>query len=198
MKLETFNDIYSDELAEGAIINDRHEGFRQDYLMLHCLLRKHKIKSCFEIGTHVGWGTQIIINAIWSKTDFYPPKVYSLDLPDEEAYKSEQHTTKHSNGTTGSKCTLPYIQLYGDSRTFDYSKYPVEAYYCDAEHSYENVFRETTAMIKMKPKLIVYHDADTPNVYNAIVDSFGDNKEYELRRIMDTRILYALKNENNA
>lgn len=189
---QTFNDVYAEDLAEGAIFNDRHPGFKQDYLMLHCLLRKHDIISCFEIGTHVGWGTQIIKNALGEDS-----QVYSLDLADEEAYKSEQHTTKHSNGTTGSKCTLPYTQLLGDSRTFDYSKYPVEAYYCDAEHSYENVFRETTAMIKMKPKLIIYHDADSENVYNAVVDSFGDNDEYDLFRIIDTRILYALKKENN-
>lgn len=188
MKQQLFHDIYTDELAEGAILNNRHEGFVADYLMLHCLLRKYDIQSCFEIGTHAGWGTMIIKNALGEDS-----QVYSLDLPDEEAWKSEQHTTKHSNGSTGSKCTLPYTQLFGDSRTFDYSKYPVEAYYCDAEHSYENVFRETTAMIKMKPKLIVYHDADSENVYNAVVDSFGDNKEYELIRITDTRILYALK-----
>lgn len=188
MKLETFNDIYSDELAHGAILNERHPGFRQDYLMLHCLLRKHKIKSCFEIGTHVGWGTQIIKNALGEDSE-----VFSLDLPDEEAWKSEQHTTKHSNGTTGSKCTLPYTQLYGDSRTFDYSRYPAEAFYCDAEHSYDNVFKETTEMIKMKPRLIVYHDADSWNVLNAVVDAFGDNDEYELHRVGDTRIMYALK-----
>lgn len=185
---QSFHDIYTDELAAGAIINNRHPGFGADYLALHCLLRKYDIKSCFEIGTHVGWGTQIIKNAIGEDS-----QVYSLDLPDESAFMSEQHPTRNPNGTTGSKCKLPYTQLYGDSRTFDYSKYPVEAYYCDAEHSYENVFRETTAMIKMKPRLIVYHDADSENVYNAIVDSFGDNDEYELRRIIDTRILYAIK-----
>jgi hypothetical protein len=190
MKKEFFSQVYSVELAEGAIINERHPGFKDDYLILHCLLRKHKIKSCFEIGTHAGWGTQIIKNALGEDS-----KVYSLDLPDEESDKSEQHPRRNPNGDTGSKCTLPYTQLFGDSRTFDYSKYPVDAFYCDAEHSYECVFRETTAMIKMKPKLIVYHDADSMNVYNAAIDSFGDNEEYELFRVADTRILYALKKE---
>lgn len=192
MKQQSFHDIYTDELAEGAILNNRHEGFVNDYLMLHCLLRKHNIRSCFEIGTHVGWGTQIIKNALGEDS-----QVYSLDLPDEEAWKSEQHTTKHSNGSTGSKCTLPYTQLLGDSRYFDYREYPVESYYCDGEHSYNNVFLETTQMINMKPKLIVYHDADSENVYNAVVDAFGDNEEYELVRITDTRILYCLKKETN-
>lgn len=191
MKLQVFDDIYSEELAQGAIINDRHPGFKEDYMMLHCLLRKYKIKSCFECGTHSGWGTQIIKNALGQDS-----KVYSLDLPDEEAWKSEQHTIRHSNGSTGSKCTLPYTQLLGDSRTFDYSKYPVESFYIDAEHSYENVFRETTAIIKLKPKLVIFHDADSENVFNGAMDSLGDNPDYLAFRIIDTRILYFLKKEN--
>ncbi len=188
MKLETFNDIYSDELAEGAILNDRHPGFKEDYMMLHCLLRKYKIKSCFEIGTHVGWGTMIIKNALGPDSE-----VYSLDLPNDQAWKSDQHPVVNPNGEIGSKCTLPYSQLLGDSRHFDYRSYPVDAYYCDAEHAYQNVFLETTQMILMRPKLIIYHDADSENVYNAVVDSFGDNDEYELVRIVGTRILYAIK-----
>lgn len=185
---QTFNDIYSDELAEGAIVNDRHEGFRKDYLVLHCLLRKHKIKSCFEIGTHVGWGTQIIKNVLGENSE-----VYSLDLPNDEAWKSNQHPIINPNGDIGSKCTLPYTQLLGDSRTFDYSQYPVESYYVDAEHSYNNVFIETSKIIEMKPKLIVYHDADSENVYNAAIDALGENSDYEAYRVIDTRILYFLK-----
>jgi len=188
MKYESFSDIYSDELAKGAIINDRHPGFKEDYLILHCLLRKYKIKSCFEIGTHVGWGTQIIKNALGEDSE-----VYSLDLPNDEAWKSDQHPVVNPNGEIGSRCKLPYTQLLGDSRTFDYSKYPVESFYCDAEHSYTNVYIETSAMIEMKPRLIIYHDADSENVYNGVVDAFGDNKEYELVIVAGTRILYAIK-----
>lgn len=187
---QTFEDIYSEELAKDAILNDRHPGFVEDYLMLHCLLRKYKIKSCFEIGTHAGWGAQIIKNAMGKDS-----LVYSLDLSNDDASKSAQHPMRNSNGPTGGDCSLPFTQLLGDSRTFDYSLYPVESFFCDAEHSYENVFIETKAMIKMKPKLIVYHDADSENVYNAAVDGFAGNEEYELFRIVGTRILYALKKE---
>lgn len=191
MNYQTFDDTYSDELAAGAILNERHEGFKQDYLVLHCLLRKHKIKSCFEIGTHVGWGTKIIKNALGEDS-----KVYSLDLPDEEAWKTDQHPTVNPNGETGSKCDLPYEQLFGDSRHFDYSKYPVEAYYCDGEHSYTNVYIETAAMLEQKPKLIIYHDADSENVYNGAMDALGVNNDYEKYRVVGTRILYFLKKEN--
>ncbi len=193
MKLQVYDDIYSEELAHGAIINDRHPGFKEDYMMLHCLLRKYKIKSCFEIGTHVGWGTQIIKNALGPDSE-----VYSLDLPDEESGKSEQHPTRNPNGTTGSKCTLPYTQLFGDSQNFDYEKYPVDAYYIDAEHSYVNVFVESTMVAMMKPKIVIYHDADSKNVCDAAVDVFEEKEDYVLVRIVGTRILYALKIENNA
>ena len=72
MKLQVYDDIYSEELAQGAIINDRHPGFKEDYLMLVCLLKKHNIKSCFEVGTHSGWGTMIIKNALGEDSEAGP------------------------------------------------------------------------------------------------------------------------------
>lgn len=185
---QTFNDIYSDELAQGAILNERHTGFREDYLLLHILLRKYKIKSCFEVGTYCGWGTEIIKNALGEDS-----VVYSLDLPDDEKHKSDQHPLNNPNGTVGCFCKLPFIQLRGDSTTFDYSKYPCDAYWVDAEHSYANVFAETTAILKNKPKLIAFHDADSENVFNGAMDALNGNEDYEVYRVVDTRILYFVK-----
>lgn len=188
MKEQLFKDVYDEELGQGAIINDRHPGFRQDYLLLHVLLRRYNIKSCFEIGCHTGFGTKIIKNALGEDS-----VVFSLDLPDELADISKQHPLSEKKKGVGFECNLPFVLLRGDSRTFDYSKYPTEAFYCDAEHSYENVFVETKAMISMSPQLIIFHDADSENVYNAIIDAFKWNEDYELVRVIDTRILYCVK-----
>lgn len=185
---QTFKDVYDEELAKGAIINDRHPGFKNDYLALHILLRKYKIRSCFECGTYVGWGTEIIKNALGEDS-----VVYSLDLPDDEKHKSDQHPLNNPDGKVGSECKLPFIQLRGDSTTFDYSKYPCDAYWVDAEHSYFNVFTETSAILRNKPKLIAYHDADSENVFNGAMDALNGNEYYEVYRVVDTRILYFLK-----
>lgn len=186
MITQTFKDIYTDELAEGAILNTEYHGFREDYLILHCLLRKYQPKSVYEIGTNCGVGTKIIKNAVPNAM------VYSLDLPTELAHISLQHPINEGKGDrVGHKCDLPFTQLRGDSMEFDYSKYPCEAYFIDGEHDFEHPFHETTEIIKLDPKLIVWHDSDIPEVFEAITKSLTD--DYELFRVFDTRIDYAVR-----
>lgn len=186
MITQTFKDIYTDELAEGAILNTEYHGFREDYLILHCLLRKYQPKSVFEIGTNLGRGTKIIKNALPDSD------VYTLDLPTELAHISLQHPISEGKGDrVGHKCDLPFTQLRGDSMKFDYSKYPCEAYFCDGEHDFEHPFHETTEIIKLNPKLIVWHDSDITEVWDAITKAI--TKDYELFRVTDTRIAYALR-----
>lgn len=181
-----YREIVTKQLSKGAILNELMEGFKEDYLTLHCLLRKYKIKSVFEIGTHKGTGTMIIKNAIGKGI------VYSLDLPDNLANLSEQHAFYH-NGSTGMNCNLPYIQLHGDSMIFDYSKYPAEAYFIDGEHTYKHVCHEANQAIKNSPQIIAFHDADMPYVHKAIIDAFEGKIIYKIYRVIDTRIAYALK-----
>jgi hypothetical protein len=194
MKTLKFEEIYDQKLASDAIIHDGYIGFREDYLALHCLLRKYKPKSLLEIGTHRGVGVNIICNAI--------PKsnVYSLDLPYEKKNYSEQYpyTTideqKVEDGVDliGCLATCKYTQLRGDSMTFDFSQYPCEAYWIDAEHDYDHPFHETTEVLKNDPKMIIWHDSDMEPVWKAINDAMT-NQPYELYRVVDTRISYALR-----
>lgn len=190
IEYQTYNQLYDPVLAEGAIINDRMEGFKEDYLLLHILLRKYNIKSCFEIGTNTGFGTKIIKNAM-GKGSF----VYSLDLPYENAYMSKQHPISEGKGGVGYECDLPYEQIFGDSTTFSYESFPCRGYYIDAEHTLHNVKMETIGVLKVSPDLIVYHDADMPEVAEGIFrgfDSVGQTR-YSLYRVSDTRIMYAVK-----
>jgi hypothetical protein len=121
--------------------------------------------------------------------------VYSLDLPfgegDAPLYaKGKDHT--------GINCNLPFVQLRGDSMTFDFSRYPCQGYFIDGCHDYEHPFKETKEILKLKPKLIVWHDLHCVTVQGAIRDAFiqhtiqGKN-DYELYRVNGTRIAYAIK-----
>jgi hypothetical protein len=194
MKTIKFEDIYDQKIAEDAIIHDGYIGFREDYLTLHCLLRKYNPKSLLEIGTHRGIGMNIICNAL-PKSD-----VYSLDLPYENKDYSEQYPSttidekKVDEGVDliGCLAEYPYTQLRGDSMTFDFSKYPCEAYWIDAEHDYDHPFHETTEVLKTNPKMIIWHDSDMEPVLNAINDSMK-GQPYELFRVVDTRIAYAVR-----
>lgn len=195
MIYQKFTDIHTDELATGAIINDRMPGFKEDYLLLHCLLRKYNIRTCFEVGTNTGFGTKIIKNALGEIKSV----VYSLDLPTDQGNLSKQHPIHHGN-LLGEECDLEYIQLTGNSKTFPYYAYPAQGYYVDGEHDYDHVLAETKRILtEARPKLVIYHDADMTEVIKGIMDGFRwayvnmlDNT-YDLYRVSDTRIAYILK-----
>lgn len=187
---QTANEVYFD--IEDAIRNRAFTGFEEDYLVLHSLLRKYRPKDVFEIGTNIGEGTNIICNAVYKY--HFEAKIYSLDLPKELAHISLQHPISEGKGDrVGSACTFPYIQLRGDSMTFDFSQYPCEGFYIDGEHDYEHPFKESSAVMDLKEtKLIIWHDSDIQEVWNAIIDAIQD-KPFQLYRVTDTRIAYAIR-----
>lgn len=187
----TSDQIITPELSEGAIINDAYEGFKEDYLVLHCLLRIHQPKSVFEIGTNIGSGTNIICNAVPQAV------VYTLDLDYETMRENSKQYPMEEDGRdrVGDVIRFPHIQLRGDSMNFNYAKYPAEAYYIDGEHDYEHAYHESRQAIAQKAKLIIFHDADMPQVYDGITDAFSmpGGEQYELFRVTDTRISYAVR-----
>lgn len=181
-------DIITPELEYGAIYNLEFEGFREDYLVLHCLLKKYYPKRFLEIGCNMGMGTKIIKNAI------YDSEVFSLDLPTEQAHKSLQHPISEGKGDkVGSLCNLPFTLLRGDSMTFDYSTlYPIEGWFIDGEHDFDHPNHEAKEAIKSVANIIVFHDANIDCVYNAIIAAFNEVEYYTLYRVVGTRIAYAL------
>lgn len=177
--------IVTPDVKLGAATNDEFPGFREDYLVLHCLLRWCQPKRVMEVGTQWGTGTNIIKNAVPDA------EVFSLDLPDELA-----HLSTYFIQDVGAKCRRPYIQLRGDSRTFDFSPYrPLDAWFIDGEHSYHHVCRESQEAYATDAKLVVWHDCDIPEVWRAVLDSRKD--EYDLYRVQGTRIGYAVRKESN-
>lgn len=178
-----YGEIVTGPRSAGAIHNDEFHGFREDYLVLHCLLRMYQPASVLEIGTNLGTGTNIICNAVPFA------RVESLDLPREEVSKSHQHPA-HWGGSVGVKCTRPYKQLFGDSMTYDFGKY--EAWFIDGEHDETHVFAEANKAIERKASLIVFHDADIEGVAAGITRAFAKHN-YEVFRVKGTRIAFALR-----
>lgn len=173
-----------------AIINDEFDGFKEDYLCLHSLIRRYRPASFMEIGTNCGVGTNIICNAIYKY--HFDAKIYSLDLPTELAHISLQHPISEGKGDkVGSLCKFPFTQLRGDSLIFDFSPYPCKGWYIDGEHDQKHVYHETKEALKQKAEIIIFHDTNIPMVMNGILLAI-DNQPYELYRITDTRISYLL------
>lgn len=192
---QTYEDIVTPELAKGAIINNDFHGFREDYLILHCLLKIHQPKTFLEIGCNMGVGTKIIKNAL-SKDS----QVYSLDLPTELAHISLQHPISEGKGDkVGSRCDLPFTLLRGDSLTFDFGQYPCEGYYIDGEHDTLHAKHETLQVLKCNPKIVAYHDTDIKAVMDGILEALEiapNAQEYNLFRVVDTRISYLLRKQD--
>ena len=138
---QSYNNIVTPELSLYAILNKEFHGFEQDYIVMHCLLKIHKPATFFEIGTNHGTGTQIIKNVLGDNAT-----VYTLDLPTEKIHESLLKTGGGDN--VGINCKLPFIQLRGDSTTFNYKDYPCEGYFVDGEHDYDHVTVETLAILR--------------------------------------------------
>ncbi len=177
----SFKDVFKPELSFDAIVRDE-EGFENDFLLLHSVIREYQPKNIFEIGTCEGKGTLIVKNAIREGI------VYTLELPAGEG------PYNISADRIGVKCTLPFVQLIGDSMTFDYSTYfPIDAWFIDGWHDYEHVYYETEQAILSDPKLLVWHDSDVQEVFQAIIDVMQYHPNYIIFRVVDTRVTYAVK-----
>lgn len=189
---QTYSEVLHD--ISDAIIHDVYTGFKEDYLILHSLIRKHRPNSFFEVGSNVGNGMNVIANAIYKYN--FNAKIYSLDLPYETMKQNSKQYPIGENGEdrVGSAAKFPYTQLRGDSLVFDFSEYPCEGYYVDGEHDYAHPYHEIYYALAQFPKIIIAHDSDIKEVWNGIKDAHKLNgKDYELYRVIDTRISYLLR-----
>jgi hypothetical protein len=185
-----YNQIVSPEKMEGAFINHEFVGFVEDYSVIHCLLKEWNPHTIFEIGTNAGNGCMVMTTACPSS------KIITLDIREG----------------AGDLCPSDIIKVTGDSLSYDYNKhYPIDCWFIDGEHTYHNVYTETSKALMSSPKYIIYHDADIEEIYRGIEDSFRDNNmmfEYELYQVVNppfvysssrknvTRVAYAAKNNN--
>ena len=172
--------VITSDLSTNAIIR-QEPGFETDFLILHCLLRKYNPKRLFEVGTCEGYGTLIMANACPGC------EIISLELP--------PYTAPYfiSPSAIGSKCNRPYKQVFGNSLTYDYSQhFPLDAWFIDGAHDYIHVKHETLEAVKSGAPLIIYHDTDIKEVFQAVQDGL-ENTDYRIYRVTDSRISYAIK-----
>lgn len=186
MELLKYSDIYDEAVAKDAILNHHQPGFEEDYLVLHCLLRKYQPKRFLEIGTNEGLGTMIIKNALGPDSE-----VFTLDLPEDLRDFSRQHPTWNES-TVGHLCTLPFTQLWGDSRYFNFTSiHPINGAYIDGEHEFTHVRHETVRMVEAAADIIIWHDSDMDAVMKGIQAGL-QGAPYTLYRVEDTRVSFAL------
>lgn len=187
MNILYYKDIVTPELLQNTLDHNAHTGFLEDYRVLSCLLKIYKPTSIFEVGTNVGSGINVMATALPYT------QIYSLDLDYATMMQnSKQYPVGSQNeDRVGTDSRFRYIQLRGDSMNFDYSKYPCECAFIDGEHDYEHPYHEAVEMAKLHTPLIIFHDSDIEQVYDAITNAFAQYPEYQLFRVIDTRIAFA-------
>jgi predicted O-methyltransferase YrrM len=178
MKKIKYSEIVTSSKMEGAVINDEFIGFPEDYSVIHCLLKEWNPRSIFEIGTNVGNGCRVMRNSCPSA------KIVSLDIRPE----------------AGKFCPSDIEKVVGDSLVYDYQKhYPIDCWFIDGEHVYHNAFIETKKALESGAKYIIYHDADIPEVYDAILDSFresGEIENYDIHQVIEPPFVYSSSGKN--
>jgi len=180
------------EEMKGAIENRNHIGFREDYHVLHYLIKRLKPRRFFEIGTNTGVGTKIIYNAL-NLSGVNGFEVFSLDLPPEGAHLSKQYPGENR---IGNQCSVKYTQLFGDSMNYDFMKHGrMDGWFVDGEHDYEHVFAESNKIKPHNSRVVIYHDSDKKGVYDGIKEVFKSAKGYVMYRVVDTRIAFVVKEE---
>lgn len=174
--------------SSGAIVRRDFPGFYEDYLAIHCILRRYSPANILEIGTSSGTGTNIICKAMGDG------KVISIDLPPE--YNNEMMYPQHEDGKPakpGVYCTFPYRQLFGNSKDFDFSPhYPLEAWFIDGKHNYEYATADTRQALKSSPALIIWHDVQMKEVAKAIRDIMTGT-EYHNYYVANTRVAFSAR-----
>jgi hypothetical protein len=187
MKEIEYSSIVNDEKISRSLKNTEFKGFDEDYYVIQSLLFDWQPNHIFEIGTNTGNGCRIMNHASPNS------KITTLDIMP----------------ICGNMCPPDVIKICGDSMEYNFEQhYPIDCWFIDGNHVYENAYKETTEAIKSGAKYIIYHDGDIEGVYNGIVDSFKDNNQldnYDLYQVINptynysstgknvTRIVYAIK-----
>jgi hypothetical protein len=193
----SYGEVVRPEFEKGAFKRRDFPGFGEDYLVLHCLIRRHWPERFFEIGTSVGLGTRVICRAI-SRRRLWPDtrdRVFSLDVPpgtDPSIIYPDGED--HHPAKAGARNPYPYRQLFGDSKSFDVRPYlPLDGWFIDGKHDYEYARADTLLALSADPRLIVWHDFQIEGVAKGVGDAIENGPEYGLKRVAGTRIAFAVR-----
>lgn len=190
MLTKSFSEVVASPFSDRAILRDGFPGFREDYLVLHSLIRRYTPQTFIEIGTSTGMGTKIICNAMEGRP------VFSIDVPPGTDPRIKYPGPYPEDGhpkIAGAECSLPYKQLFGFSEQFNYVPfYPLYGWFVDGKHDYSHCCADTKNALMAKPRLIVWHDMQIQGVEKAVVETMATATDYRLYRVPETRMAYAV------
>ena len=135
-----------------------------ELLVLARLVRERQPKHLFEIGTFDGRTTLAL--AMNSSDE---SQVHTLDLPaatptalsierSDRAFVEKSASGDRFRGTDAER---KITQLFGDSATFDFSRYRADFVFVDASHAYEYVLKDSESALELigsSSGIVLWHD----------------------------------------
>jgi hypothetical protein len=177
-----------------------------ELMSINRIIGFHKPLNLFEIGTFNG-RTTLNMAANCSKKS----KVYTLDLPKEKLNSTDlpidpgekSFIDKEVIGSNYLRTNYAkkIIQLYGDSATFDFSRFnnKMDFVFIDGSHSYEYVLNDSKKALSLLKKgkgVIVWHDyGGWIGVTKALNELYLKNERFkDLKHIQWTSLAYLFIN----
>jgi predicted O-methyltransferase YrrM len=162
----------------------------EEFVCLAKLVRSLSPRTIFEIGTAQGRTTSLMAEQTNAEA-----RIYTLDLPPDQRAKWELFV-ESSDGAVGVEFRRHPLrgkisQLYGDSRTFDFSPYTasMDLVFIDGDHTYEFVKPDTENALRMaKPGGLILWDDYSPR-FPGVVKYLNElAKTRAISRIHNTRL----------
>lgn len=118
--------------------------------LLAAITTKLRPMTIFEIGTFTGNTTRLLANAMAPDG-----QVHTLDLPPgENPFNPNSHLRVGEGFRDDPEYAGRITQHWGDSRTFDFSKWEgsIDLVYVDGSHEYEDVIRDSNTALRLVSK----------------------------------------------
>ena len=198
---------WRDMLAAGEFAAVNHAGMDKrvmrpvEVLVLAALTRHLKPRTVFEIGTYGGFTTLHFAHNMGPEG-----RIYTLDLPpgagaagenarlsyDDRQVMELSRKNIHNRIYRGTPQESKIVELFGDSRTFDYAPYlgQMDLVFIDGNHSRDYVRSDTENAFRMlSPRgAILWHDFDYV-IHRDIFKYLNRlSRERKIYAIRDTRL----------
>ena len=139
--------------------------YHPDHIALIDLIKKYEITSIFEIGTWSGWTTLLM----W----LYPTvnRMKTIDFGTEYGHPWHPKQSKKFYGKYIKNTPVKFE--FCDSMKYEPKDEEYDMVFIDGNHDYEHVKSDTELALKLKPKIIVWHDYGMEPAVSTFVNEFG-------------------------
>jgi len=173
------------EEPQGELSVPHWPTLRKDHAVLIELIDKYQVETIFEIGAWEGYSSALMLRCPTVKLvraldickemgDF--PNIDNPTHPISEKKRYGKYAKKYVKKHKKKK----FEMVFCDSQKYEVKDEQYDLVFIDGDHSYGYVQSDTALALKLKPKVIVWHDSNNENVGRFLAELKNpDVKSYE-------------------